>query len=146
MNVSTQTQKQLDEALRKVVAHYASMSEALVLSDLYIQFHPQTGELTICDDDDRVVCQTAITDWKDSVPEACEQMPVLLQDYLASRRELVETIHLLRPFSFVMVDADHETIADLYLVDDDTVLLPGNLMEGLEEDLDAFLHQLMEDE
>lgn len=145
MNVSTQTQKQLDEALRNVVAHYASMSEAPVLSDLYIQFHHQTGEVTICDDDDHVICQTTVTDWKDLVPEASEQMPVLLQDYLGSRRDLIDSIQLLRPFAFVMVDADHETIADLYLVDDDTVLLPGNLMEGLEEDLDAFLHQLMEE-
>lgn len=146
MNVSTQIQKLLDDTLRKVADHYVSMDEAPVLSDLYILVNHMTGELTVSDDDDKVISSTFIPDWKEGVPELLERIPMQLQNYLASRRELVESIPLLRPFALVMVDADHEAVADLYLVDDDTLLLPGSLMEGLEEDLDAFLHQLMEDE
>ena len=55
-------------------------------------------------------------------------------------------ICLLKPYSFVLVDADKETIADLMLVDDQETLLlhDGMLLEGLDDELDAFLKELLE--
>ena len=44
--------------------------------------------------------------------------------------------------AFVLVDEDHETICDLYLVDDDTIVLDGELMAGLSDDLDSFWEEL----
>ena len=49
---------------------------------------------------------------------------------------------VLKPYSYVLMGEDHETIADLYLVDDDTMMLSGDLMQGLEEDLEHFWQQL----
>jgi hypothetical protein len=42
-------------------------------------------------------------------------------------------------------DDDKENIAELYVVDDDTVIIGGDLMEGLDEDLDQFLNNLLKD-
>jgi hypothetical protein len=42
----------------------------------------------------------------------------------------------------VLIDEDHETICDLYLVDDDIIVLDGELMVGLSEDLDKFWEEL----
>jgi hypothetical protein len=45
-----------------------------------------------------------------------------------------------------MQDEDGETLTDLYIVDDqETVIISGNLLEGVDEDLDSFFKQLMED-
>lgn len=49
---------------------------------------------------------------------------------------------MLRPYTFVLIDEDKETIADLYVVDDDTIVLSGQFLEGLQEDLDAFWEEL----
>lgn len=34
-------------------------------------------------------------------------------------------------------------MADLYLVDDDTLIIDSDLMKGMEEDLNAFLENLL---
>ena len=47
--------------------------------------------------------------------------------------------------SFVLVDEDKETLCDLYLVDDETVIVDGELLKGLDEDLDDFLKKLLEE-
>jgi hypothetical protein len=45
-----------------------------------------------------------------------------------------------------MQDEDGETITDLYIVDDqETMILSGNLLEGVDEDLDAFFKELMKE-
>ena len=47
------------------------------------------------------------------------------------------------PYSFVLVDEERETIGDLLLVDDDTLLVTDSLLQGLDEDLNRFLEELM---
>jgi hypothetical protein len=42
------------------------------------------------------------------------------------------------------VDDDRETIAELLLMDDDTLLVNEELLKGLDEELDSFLKELLE--
>ena len=55
-----------------------------------------------------------------------------------------EKLTILKPFSFVLVDDDRETIAELLLMDDDTLLVNEELLKGLDEELDSFLKELLE--
>ena len=55
-----------------------------------------------------------------------------------------EHLSLLKPYSFVLVDDEKETVCELLLLDDDTLLLDGELLKGLDEELDAFLKDLLE--
>ena len=41
-------------------------------------------------------------------------------------------------------DEERETIAELLLVDDDTLLVNDELLKGLDQELDAFLKELLE--
>lgn len=145
MKVSAKTKKQLDDALNRVIAQCPTGKQTAVLSDLYVMVNHETGELCVFDDDDRELCRNVVSEWKRTDADDVErEAKHVLQEFLGENRERIEAINFLRPFSFVMVDEGHEHLADLYLVDDDTVLIPGELMEGLEEDLDAFLKELME--
>jgi hypothetical protein len=56
----------------------------------------------------------------------------------------LEGLSLLKPYSFVLVDDEKETVAELLLVDDDTLMLSSELLEGLDEELDDFLKKLLE--
>lgn len=38
---------------------------------------------------------------------------------------------------------DKENIGELYLADDDTIIVSGDLMEGLDKELDDFFKDLM---
>jgi len=50
----------------------------------------------------------------------------------------------LRPFSFVLQNDEREMLAELYLVDDDLLIVTGDLMEGLDEELNEFWKHLSE--
>ena len=52
---------------------------------------------------------------------------------------------ILKPYSFVLEDDEKENVAELYLVDDDTVIIDPDLMEGLDKDLNEFLEKLLKD-
>ena len=55
------------------------------------------------------------------------------------------TLSIIKPYSFVLVDDEKETIAELLLVDDEeTLLLNDELLKGLDEELNAFLKDLLE--
>ena len=47
-------------------------------------------------------------------------------------------------YSFVLVDEDKETVAELLLIDDDTLLVDDELLKGLDKELDEFLKNLLE--
>lgn len=146
MKVSAKTQKQLDDALNRVIAQCPSMKQAAVLSDVYFTVNATTGELIAHDDDDHELCRQVVSEWKTPDGELdMQRVQAELQECISNKHERIEEINFLRPFSFVLVDDERETIADLYLVDDDTMLIPGELMEGLEDDLNAFLKELMEE-
>jgi hypothetical protein len=52
-------------------------------------------------------------------------------------------LNILKPFSFVLIDEEKETIADLLLIDDDTLLVNRELLQGLDKELDDFLKDLL---
>lgn len=50
-----------------------------------------------------------------------------------------DKVTILKPYSFVLVDEDKETVAELLLIDDDTLLVDDELLKGLDKELDEFL-------
>ena len=72
-------------------------------------------------------------------------MPIL-RGCIENLRPSIEKMSILQPFSFVLIDEDHETLQDLVIIDsEETIMLDNSVLDGLEEDLDAFLKQLLED-
>ena len=75
-----------------------------------------------------------------------ENMERILSNLLCNlkNRGAFDKLTIMKPFSFVLVDDDKETIAELLLLDDDTLLINEELLKGLDEELDAFLKDLLE--
>lgn len=143
MNASEQTLHQIERALRKAAAKCPTQADDPILTDLYLQVKQDSGELLIFDDDDRELTRCVVEEWIDNNDEDFyEAIQPLLQSVIQKQRPLIDSINLLRPFSFVLMGEDHETIAELYLVDDNTIILNQELMEGLSEDLDEFWKKL----
>ena len=58
---------------------------------------------------------------------------------------VLDKLAIMKPYSFVLVDEDRETVTELLLIDEeDTLLLNDELLKGLDEELDAFLKDLLE--
>ena len=45
----------------------------------------------------------------------------------------------------ILEDDDKESIAELFVADDDTIIIGGDLMEGLDKELDDFFEDLMKE-
>ena len=75
-----------------------------------------------------------------------ENMERILSNQLCNMKNQgdFDKLTIMKPFSFVLVDDDKETIAELLLLDDDTLLVNEELLKGLDEELDAFLKDLLE--
>jgi hypothetical protein len=60
-------------------------------------------------------------------------------------KDKMENLGIMKPYSFVMENDDGEHVSELYVVDDDTVIIGGDLMQGLEKELDDFLDRLLDE-
>lgn len=143
MDFSEQTSRQIERALRKASSKFPADAECRPLTDLYIQVKQESGELLVFDDNDTELTRCVVEDWIGNSSETFyEELPAALSALLRSLSDVCDNIAVLRPYSFVLIGEDKETITDLYLVDDDTIVLSGDLMEGLDEDLDGFWEEL----
>ena len=113
-----------------------------------MQPNSESGELIIFDDDDQELSRTIINEW---VEYESDDFYTVVEPFLRAEVEALkesgklEKLCLMKPYSFVLVDEDKETVAELLLVDeDDTLLLNDELLKGLDEELDAFLKDLLE--
>ena len=143
MTANEQTFQQIERALRKAASKFLPQTDCLPLTDIYLQVKQESGELLVFDDDDHELTRCVVEEWIGNRDERFydEVQPILITA-LTRLKEVTEHMAVLKPYSYVLMGEDHETIADLYLVDDDTMMLSGDLMQGLEEDLEHFWQQL----
>ena len=143
MTANEQTFQQIERALRKAASKFLQQTDCLPLTDIYLQVKQESGELLVFDDDDHELTRCVVEEWIGNRYERFydEVQPILITA-LTRLKEVTEHVAVLKPYSYVLMGEDHETIADLYLVDDETLLVSGYLMQGLEEDLEHFWQQL----
>lgn len=147
MTATEQTYQQIERALRKAASKFSPNAETKPLTDLYIQVKQDSGELKIYDDDDAELTRCVIEEWIGNTDEDFYSTitPILI-DTIKRCKEVTENVAILKPYSYVLMDDDHEIVDDLYLVDDDNILISGKLMEGLNDDLDQFWDKLAKEE
>lgn len=141
-------EKQIQRALRHVAERFPKENEP-VLTDIVLRVYPHSGEIRFFDDDEHELMRIVIPEWihgSRDVDFYTKVTPVLRNAISEVRAEVIDSMSLLRPYTFVMQDEDGETLTDLYIVDDqETVIISGNLLDGVDEDLDAFFKKLMDE-
>ena len=148
MNISEQSHKANASALKEALGRYNGNGEESVLTDIHLHPEQESGELVIYDDDDELLARTVVREWVNyEGDDFYAQAEPLLRAEISKLKEegLLDRLSLMKPYSFVLVDSEKETVAELLLVDDDdTLFLNDELLKGLDEELDAFLKDLLE--
>ena len=148
MEMSEQSRASIVSALKTALCRYTSEGDETVVTDIHLQPNSESGELIIFDDDDQELSRTIINEWVEYESDDFYTVvePILRAEVEALKESgKLEKLCLMKPYSFVLVDEDKETVAELLLVDeDDTLLLNDELLKGLDEELDAFLKDLLE--
>ena len=146
MKTTELTIQQIERAIRKIADKFPPSEEANVMTDIHFRVTQETGELMAFDDNDEELNRCIIEDWIDNTDDDFfEQIPSVFRKCLDKMRDTVENMSILKQFSFVLENDDKESVAELYLVDDETVIIDPDLMQGLNEDLDDFFKKLFED-
>lgn len=145
MKANQQTNQEIDRAIRKIIAKYPADKDA-VFTDIHLEVRQESGEILAYDDDDNEITRCVVEQWINNKDENFyDKVTPVLYERLDALREEVETMSVLHPFSFVLVDGDHETLSDIYLVDDEQQIVTGDLLPDLEKDLNAFMKALFEE-
>lgn len=148
MKLSAQSHASIASSLREAVDKYMADGERTVVTDIHLQPKQDSGELIIFNDDDEELSRTIIEEWVDySEDDFYAIVERVLRGEINSLKEVgtLEKLAIMKPYSFVLVDEDKETVTELLLIDDeDTLLLNDELLKGLDEELDAFLKDLLE--
>ena len=145
MKANPQTIQQIQRALRKVADKFPATADP-VLTDIHLQVKPESGELLAFNDDMEELTRIVVDQWLEPTGEDLyEVAATAIKQSINGLRDIVEKMSVLHPFSFVMMGEDNETMQDIYLVDDDSIILDSELLKGLDTELDAFLAHLMEE-
>ena len=147
MEMSEQSRVAITSALKEALCRYVSGGEESVVTDIHLQPNQNSGELSIFDDEDEELANTSIEEWMTyEGDDFYENVERILSSLLCNMKNegKFDKLTILKPFSFVLVDDDKETIAELLLMDDDTLLVNEELLKGLDEELDSFLKELLE--
>lgn len=137
----------LEVTIKQAIRKYTCGCEQSIVTDIHIQANQSTGEFTILDDEDEELANTTIEEWMSyEGDDFYESLERALSNLLCNLKNngLFDKLTIMKPFSFVLVDEDKETITELLLMDDDTLLVNEELLKGLDEELDTFLKELLE--
>ncbi len=146
MKLSQSSLSLLESIIKKAVEKYSCSYEQTIVTDIHFQPNQNSGELCIFDDEDVELVNVVIEEWiayeGDDFYECVERILSTLLNSMKTEG-LFDKLDILKPYSFVLVDDDKETLAELLLIDDDTLLVNDELLKGLDEELDEFLKDLL---
>ena len=148
MEITEQTILQVERFIKKVAQKIPTVeeSEASLLTDIHIRVSQDSGEMLAFDDDDVEITRCVVEQWIDCKDENFyDEIADCLRGLLRKNAEIIDNLGLLKPYSFVLEDDAKQHLGELYLADDDTIILGGDLMQNLDQDLDGFLDELLKD-
>ena len=144
-----QTIQQVERFIRKVAQKFPAQpsdEDNTVLTDIHVRVSQDSGELLAFDDEDNEITRCVVEQWIDNKEENFyDEVAKTLRDVMRKNSETIDNLGILKPYSFVLEDDDKENLGELYLADDDTIIVGGDLMENLDSDLDSFLDDLLKE-
>ena len=146
MQANEQTLQQIDRFLRKVAEKMPLTNDDLRMTDIHLRLSQDSGDLMAYDDEDNEITRCVIEQWIDNKDENFYNAAAsIIRQRIQRNAKEMEALGVMKPYSFVLENDDKEALTELFLVDDDTVILGGDLMEGLDDDLNKFLDKLLAD-
>ncbi len=146
MKPSEQTTQQIERFLKKIAQKFPANDETSLVTDIHVRVSQESGEMVAFDDDDKEITRCVVEQWIGNNDEDFyDSVERILQTTMSSFSALIDNLGILKPYSFVLENDEKETIGELFIADDDTVIIGKDLMEGLDSDLDSFLDNLLKE-
>ena len=151
-SIMSQSNERELQLLRKHFLSLISEESPIItrpITDLFLLADCATGTLHLYDDEDQEISHVPVFAWAETGGEG-EPSPLAIE----TLRELVTRLEqkgfwnrpcFARPFSVELIRPDFTVIEDLLFLDEDLIKIEPPLLEGVGEELDRFLEELLED-
>lgn len=147
MKPSEQTTQQIERFLKKIAQKFPANEDASIVTDIHVRVSQESGEMVAFDDDDKEITRCVVEQWIGNNDEDFyDGVERALNTTMTAFAKLIDNLGILKPYSFVLENDEKEGIGELFIADDDTVIIGKDLMEGLDSDLDSFLDNLLKEE
>ena len=144
MKINEQAKQQIERAIKKIAQKFPSDDNPSIITDIHLLVYQDSGEILALDDNDKEITRCVIEQWIDNTDDNFyEEITSILRNEFQALNGIVNMMGIMKPFNFVLEDDEREHIAELYVSDDDTVIIDSDLMENLDSDLDSFLDDLL---
>lgn len=146
MKVSEQTLQQLERFFKKIAQKYPTNDDTSLVTDIHVFLSPDSGEMIAYDDDGTEITRCVVEQWIENTDEHFyAEAGKAMRACCETLRPTLEALGIMKPYSIVLENDDNESIAELFLTDNDTIIIGGDLMDGLDQDLDRFLDKLLKE-
>lgn len=146
MELTEQTILQVERFIKKVAQKFPISDDISILTDIHVRVSQDSGELLAFDDEDQEITRCVVEQWIDNKEENFYgEIAKALRNIFRKNASILDNLGILKPYSFVLEDEEKENKGELYLADDDTIIVGGDLMEDLDSDLDSFLNNLLKE-
>lgn len=148
MKLSQQSLLLIENTIKQAMSKFESVEEeeSNTVTDIHFQSNQISGELLISDDEDTELASNIVREWISyEADDFYKEIERILTSILTKlkRENAFNKYSIMEPYSFVLEDEEKETICDLLLMDNDTFIVNDELLKGLDEELDAFLENLL---
>lgn len=139
-----QTTQQIERFLKKIAQKFPPRDDTSIVTDVHVRVSPESGEMLAFDDDDNEITRCVVEQWiSNRAEDFYDGVERALTATFSALADIADNLGILKPYSFVLENDDRENLAELYIADDDTVIIGKDLMEGLDTDLNKFLEGLL---
>ena len=146
MKATEQTLQQIERTIRKTTDKFPADPNTSVMTDIHVRVFQDSGELITFDDSDEEITRGLVEQWIDNTDDDFySAIPPIIRKCIEHQKGLVEKMGIMKPFTFVLENDEKEPIVELYIVDDDLVIIDDDMMQDLDKDLDEFLDNLLKD-
>lgn len=143
---SEQTTQQIERFLKKIAQKFPANEDTSLVTDIHVRVSQDSGEMVAFDDDDKEITRCVVEQWIGNTDEDFyDNVERVLHNTIKAFDLVADNLGILKPYSFVLENDDKESVGELYIADDDTVIIGKDLMEGLDSDLDSFLDTLLKE-
>jgi len=132
--------------LNKVAQKFPHTEEPTIMTDIHLTISQDSGELMAFDDDNNEITRCIVDEWINCQNnDFYDNAAAILRERLQKLHSVIDGMGLIKPFSFILENDEHEHFSELYLVDSDIRIIGGDFMAGLDEDLDKFFKELIKE-
>ena len=146
MKATEQTLQEIERCIRRTAEKIPANPETSLMTDIHVRVIQDSGEVINYNDNEVEIARGVVEQWINNTDDDFyTAIPPIIRKCIDNQKELVDNMGIMKPYAFVLENDEKEPVEELYIVDDDLVIIDPDMMQDLGKDLDDFLDNLLKD-